>query len=77
MEAQTDAAVFENFAEHFIHAGLIDRRFESVIQKAHQKNIEELGRLEEDVFELLGAVEALDRSMNNSLRFPAEATMTA
>jgi sulfite reductase (ferredoxin) len=73
IEAPTDAAVFENFARHFIQAGLIDRRFESVIQSAHQKNAGELSRQEEEVFALLIAVEALYRSMVNSPRFPAEA----
>jgi sulfite reductase (ferredoxin) len=77
IEAPTDAAVFENFTQHFILAGLIDRRFESVIQYAHQKNSGQLSQLEEEVFGLLNAVEALYRSMDNSLRFPAEARTTA
>jgi sulfite reductase (ferredoxin) len=77
IEAPTDAAVFDNFAKHFIQAGLIDSRFESVIQSAHQKNVEHLNLLEEEVFALLNAVEALYRSMDNSLRFPAEAKTTA
>jgi sulfite reductase (ferredoxin) len=77
IEAPTDAAVFDNFAKHFIQAGLIDRRFESVIRSAHQKNTGELNQLEEEVFALLNAVEALYRSMDNSLRFPAEAKLTA
>ena len=77
IEAPTDAVVFESFVKHFIQAGLIDRRFESVIRSAHQKNAEELNQLEEEVFALLNAVEALYRSMDNSLRFPAEAKPTA
>ena len=77
IEAPTDAAVFENFAMHFIQAGLIDKRFESVIQNAHQKNTGQLSQLEEEVFALLHAVEGLYRSMDNSLRFPAEAKTTA
>jgi sulfite reductase (ferredoxin) len=77
IEAATDAAVFENFEKHFIQSGLIDKRFASVTHAAHQKNNDELARLEEEIFELLNAVEALYRSMDNSLRFPAEATLTA
>jgi len=73
IEAPTDAAIFDHFEKHFIQAGLIDRRFESVIQNAHQKNSGNLSQLEEEVFGLLNAVEALYRSMDNSLRFPAEA----
>jgi sulfite reductase (ferredoxin) len=76
IEAPTDAAVFENFEKHFIQAGLIDGRFESVIQNAHQKNTWELNQLEEEVFALLNAVEALYRNMDNSLRFPVEARTT-
>jgi sulfite reductase (ferredoxin) len=76
IEAATDAAVFANFAQHFIEAGLIDRRFASVIGNALQKNMEELVHREEDIFELLGAVEALYRSMDNSLRFAAETKVT-
>ncbi len=77
IEAPTDASVFENFAKHFIQAGLIDSRFESVIRCAQHRNAEELYRLEEEIFALLSAVEALYRSMDNSLRFPAEAKITA
>jgi sulfite reductase (ferredoxin) len=77
IEATMDAAVFANFAQHFIQAGLIDGRFTPVIESAHRKNIDELVHREEDVFELLNAVEALYRSMDNSLRFPAEAKLTA
>ena len=77
IEAPTDAAVFESFARHFIQAGLIDRRFESVIERAKRKDTEGLNQLEEEVFELLHAVEALYRSMDNSLRFPEEAKSTA
>jgi sulfite reductase (ferredoxin) len=77
IEAATDAAVFSNFAQHFIQTKLINKRFASVIESAHQKNTDELVRREEDVFELLGAVDALYRSMDNSLRFPAEAKVTA
>ena len=77
IEAATDEAVFTNFAQHFIQAGLIDRRFASVIDSAHRKNIDELVHREEDVIELLNAVESLYRSMDNSLRFPVEAKLTA
>jgi sulfite reductase (ferredoxin) len=73
IEAPTDSAVFENFRKHFIQAGLIGARFEPVIAAAQQKNTEALNQLEEEVFALLEAVEALYRSMDNSLRFAVEA----
>jgi uncharacterized protein (UPF0332 family) len=75
IEAQTDAAVFENFARHFIQSGLIDGRFEKVIASAREKNTDALNQLEAEMVALLNAVEALYRSMDNSLRFPAEAKL--
>jgi sulfite reductase (ferredoxin) len=75
IEAPTDAAVFENFLKHFIQAGLVGMRFEPVIAAAQQKNNEALNQLEEEVFALLEAVEALYRSMDNSLRFAVETTV--
>jgi uncharacterized protein (UPF0332 family) len=75
IEAQTDAAVFENFARDFIQSGLIDGRFEKVIASAREKNTDALNQLEAEVVALLNAVEALYRSMDNSLRFPAEAKL--
>jgi len=75
IEAQTDAAVFENFARDFIQSGLIDGRFEKVIASAREKNKDALNQLEAEVVALLNAVEALYRSMDNSLRFPAEAKL--
>jgi len=77
IEAPMDAAVFNQFGKHFIQAGLIDNRFEIVIQKAQESSTRDLDQLEEEVFELLNAVESLYRSMDNSLRFPAEAKSTA
>jgi len=74
IEAPTDSAVFENFCKHFIQAGLIGARFEPVITAAQQKNTEGLNQLEEEVFALLDAVEALYRRMDNSLRFAVETT---
>ena len=77
IEASTDAAVFENFSRHFIQSGLIDKRFESVIAAAREKKTDALNQQEEEVIALLNAVDALYRSMDNSLRFPAEAKAQA
>jgi len=73
IEAPTDNAVFQNFRTYFIDPGLIGKRFEQVVAAAQQKDIVALNQLEEEVFALLEAVEALYRSMDNSLRFAAEA----
>jgi sulfite reductase (ferredoxin) len=73
IEAPTDGAVFENFRTHFIESGLIGKRFDPVVAAAQRKDVAELSQLEEEVFALLEAVEALYRSMDNSLRFVTEA----
>lgn len=72
IEAPTEYAVFENFRKHFIESGLVGRRFESVIAAAQQKNAAATSQQEEEVFALLDAVEALYRSMDNSLRFATQ-----
>jgi sulfite reductase (ferredoxin) len=72
IEAPTDSAVFGNFRTHFIESGLIGKRFDPVVAAAQRKDVAGLGQLEEEVFALLEAVEALYRSMDNSLRFATE-----
>ncbi len=72
IEAPTEYAVFENFRKHFIESGLVGRRFESVIVAAQQKNATATSQQEEEIFALLDAVEALYRSMDNSLRFATQ-----
>jgi len=73
IEAPTDSSVFENFRKHFIQSGLIGERYAPIIAAAQSNNAEALLPLEDEVFSLLEAVEALYRSMDNSLRFAAEA----
>jgi len=72
IEAPTDSAVFQNFRTHFIDSDLISKRFEPLVAAAQQKDFSALNQLEEEVFALLEAVEALYRSMDNSLRFAVE-----
>ena len=72
IEAQSDAAVFANFSKHFIATGLIDTRFQRVIDVAQEKNFPELQQIASDVQALAEAVENLYKSMDNSLRFPTE-----
>jgi sulfite reductase (ferredoxin) len=69
IEAPTDTAVFENFRQHFIASGLIDSHFEAVIIAAQQHSSQPLTPQREEAFALLDAVDALYRSMDNSLRF--------
>jgi sulfite reductase (ferredoxin) len=69
IEAATDTAVFENFRRHFLASGLIDSNFEPVIAAAQQADT--LAPIRQQVFTLLDGVDALYRSMDNSLRFAA------
>jgi sulfite reductase (ferredoxin) len=72
IEAPTDTAVFDNFRKHFLASGLIDSNFEPVIATAQQGDV--LAPIRQQVFSLLDAVDALYRSMDNSLRFAAAAS---
>jgi sulfite reductase (ferredoxin) len=76
IEAPTDAAVFEYFRKHFIHSGLVDTRFLPLIAAAQQLEFAALSELSPDVFALLDAVDALYKSMDNSLRFSAAPALT-
>jgi sulfite reductase (ferredoxin) len=69
IEAATDTAVFENFRKHFLASGLIESNFEPVVAAAQQADT--LEPIRQQVFALLDAVDALYRSMDNSLRFTA------
>jgi len=73
IEAPTDSAVFEDFRKHFIASGLVSERFLPLIAAAQQKDFTALNQIEDEVFSLLEAIEALYRSMDNSLRFATEA----
>jgi sulfite reductase (ferredoxin) len=67
IEAASDAAVFENFRKHFLASGLIDSNLEPVLAAAQLRDT--LEPIRQQVFTLLDAVDALYRSMDNSLRF--------
>jgi sulfite reductase (ferredoxin) len=69
IEAPTDTSVFENFRKHFIASGLIDSSFDTVVAVAQQADT--LAPIRQQAFALLDAVDALYRSMDNSLRFTA------
>lgn len=77
VQAPSDASVFAGFRKHFLLSGLIDARFEGVVAVAERRDETALQRMEPDVLALLAAVDGLYRSMDNSLRFPAEASPEA
>ncbi len=77
IEAPSDASVFENFHKHFLLAGLVDRRFETIVTAALRRDGAVLRQRRADVLELLAAIETLYQSMDNSLRFPADAASGA
>jgi sulfite reductase (ferredoxin) len=70
VEARSDAQVFESFTTHFLTTGLVDERFQSVIDAAHTGNPVLLGALRDELYALAEAVEKLYQAMDNSLRFP-------
>lgn len=77
IEADADQAVFAAFARHFIEAGLVDAGFTALIDAARQGDTAALRRHRTEVPALLAAIQALYQSMDNSLRFPAEAGKAA
>jgi sulfite reductase (ferredoxin) len=72
IEAHSDMAIFASFSMHFIKAGLVDARFQSVINAAQSKDIDALLAGTADVLALAQEIKELYSSMDNSLRFPAE-----
>lgn len=77
IEADSDRAVFAAFSRHFIAAGLIPSRFQPALTAAQYANPPALLGHRDDLFALLDEVKNLYRSMDNSLRFPAERTKPA
>jgi sulfite reductase (ferredoxin) len=77
IEAPSDAAVFASFSKHFIDAGLVDKRFQSVIDAAQSNDAGALRTCANDVSALAQEIKKLYTSMDNSLRFPAETAAKA
>jgi sulfite reductase (ferredoxin) len=72
IEASSDASVFTSFGKHFIEAGLVDTRFQTVINAAQSHDLDVLRANETGVHALAQEIKKLYASMDNSLRFPAE-----
>ncbi len=72
IEAHSDMAIFASFSKHFIEAGLVNARFQSVINAAQSNDLDALRAGAADVFALAQEIKELYTSMDNSLRFPAE-----
>jgi sulfite reductase (ferredoxin) len=72
IEANSDTAIFANFSKHFIEAGLVDARFQKIINAAQSNDLEALRADAADIFALAQEIKELYTSMDNSLRFPAE-----
>jgi sulfite reductase (ferredoxin) len=76
IEAHSDTAIFASFSKHFIEAGLVDTRFQEIINAAQSNDIDLLREGEADIHALAQELKELYTSMDNSLRFPAEAQKT-
>ncbi len=72
IEANSDTAVFASFSKHFIEAGLVDTRFQKIINAAQADDMDALRMGAADIFALAQDIQQLYTSMDNSLRFPAE-----
>ena len=77
IEAKSDTPVFADFSKHFISAGLVDQRFQGVIEAAEEKDFVAFRLIASEVGALAEAVENLYASMDNSLRFPTAVANTA
>ncbi len=75
IEAHSDTAIFAAFSKHFIEAGLVNTRFQDVVNAAQSNDLDALREDASDVFALAQEVKELYASMDNSLRFPAEASI--
>jgi sulfite reductase (ferredoxin) len=73
IEAHSDTAIFAGFSKHFIEAGLVDTRFQKIINAAQSNDIDALRTGATDIHALAQEINELYTSMDNSLRFPAEA----
>ncbi len=74
IEAYSDTAIFASFSKHFIEAGLVDARFQSVINAAQCQDLDALRVGATEILALAKEIKELYTSMDNSLRFPAEAS---
>lgn len=72
IEAPSDAAVFASFSKHFLQAGLVNARFQGVVNAAQSNDISSLRANETEVRALAEEIKKLYASMDNSLRFPVE-----
>jgi sulfite reductase (ferredoxin) len=72
IEAHSDTAIFASFSKHFVEAGLVDARFQSVINAAQSNDLDALRAGATDILALAQEIKELYTSMDNSLRFPAE-----
>ena len=73
LEPHSEKEIFSQFRRHFIEAGLVDRKFLPLVDAALNQDLPGIGAREGDVLSLAQTMEELYRSMDNSLRFPAEA----
>jgi sulfite reductase (ferredoxin) len=72
IEAPTDEAVFQSFLQHFIEAALIGQEHRAIVEAARDGKRDRLLAGQDAVFALADSVNNLYKSMDNSLRFPAE-----
>jgi sulfite reductase (ferredoxin) len=77
IQVTDEEAVFAAFLTHFVTAGLIPARFETIVTAAMEHRKAALLAGLSDLFALLDEVKALYTGMDASLRFASELTKTA
>jgi len=77
LEPVGDRAVFEGFAEQFLKTGLLPARFASLVLRGKELGASGLAGRTKEILELSDLVEELYQGMDDSLRFPELAAITA
>lgn len=68
LEPKSEQDVYALFKEHFVQAGLVDNRFEELVDLAYHKQLQDLVSREDEVLALAEAVVDLYRNMDDSLQ---------
>ena len=72
VEADSETAVFDLFARHFIAPGLVEAKYLPLIAAAKEQDHARLRELAADALGLAQTMEDLYAKMDNSLKFPGE-----
>ena len=69
LDSKSEDQAMALFMQHFIEAGLVDKRYKQIIMLAKSGENDELIDFQSDIIELAADMEALYKSMDDSLKF--------